>query len=214
MNILLLGVGGQGTHTVMEVLGRAAIAAGVPVRALSRASLARLGGPVACHLRLGHTCSPLIPAGSADIVVSMELAETLRAAPYVGPQTLLLVNRQRLVPVSASLWGRRYPTEEDIHGLFRRVGAQVTLIPAADLLGAPEARVGANLVMLGALCASADILPRDLVEQAILQRLPQAGPSSIEAFRRGYDFLAGYVAKAKLGPAREPQQAIPHDFPA
>src|SRR5438105_14132343 len=77
-NIVLLGIGGQGTLTLMEMLAIAAEAAEEEVRVLSRVSLARLGGSGMCHVRIGACASPAIPAGEADILLALEMREVLR----------------------------------------------------------------------------------------------------------------------------------------
>ena len=70
-NIVLIGIGGQGTLTLMEMLAIAAEAADEEVRVLSRVSLARLGGSGMCLVRLGSSASPAIPTGESDILFSL-----------------------------------------------------------------------------------------------------------------------------------------------
>src|SRR5579884_3377309 len=113
-NIVLLGIGGQGTLTMMEMLAMAAEAAGEEVRVLSRVSLARLGGSGMCHVRLGPSVSPAIPACEADILIALELSEVLRALPMAAQGALAFTSLYRRMPVAAGVNGLHYPTQEEI----------------------------------------------------------------------------------------------------
>jgi len=79
-NIYMSGVGGQGIGLLAELLGRAADHAGLAIRGCDTHGLAQRGGMVTSHLRLGPARSPLVPEGGADLVVSLERTEALRAA--------------------------------------------------------------------------------------------------------------------------------------
>ncbi|MFH2114422.1 MAG: 2-oxoacid:acceptor oxidoreductase family protein, partial [Spirochaetota bacterium] len=78
-NIYMTGVGGQGIGLLAEILARAADYAGLAVRGCDTHGLAQRGGMVTSHLRLGHSWSPLIPDGGADLVVALERHEAVRA---------------------------------------------------------------------------------------------------------------------------------------
>lgn len=79
-NIYMSGVGGQGIGLLAELLGRAADHAGLALRGCDTHGLAQRGGMVSSHLRLGRSRSPLVSEGGADLVVSLERTEALRAA--------------------------------------------------------------------------------------------------------------------------------------
>lgn len=79
-NVYMCGVGGQGIGLLAEILARAADYAGHEVRGCDTHGLAQRGGMVTSHLRLGRVRSPLVPDGRADLVVSLERTEALRAA--------------------------------------------------------------------------------------------------------------------------------------
>ncbi|HLX56505.1 MAG TPA: 2-oxoacid:acceptor oxidoreductase family protein, partial [Ktedonobacteraceae bacterium] len=127
VNIVLQGIGGQGTLTLMEMLAMAAEKAGEEVRVLSRVSLARLGGSGMCHIRLGPSASPAIPQGEADILVSLEMSEVLRALPLARPGALAFIHAYRRLPIATGTTGQHYPTRSeveeallarDIHAVF------------------------------------------------------------------------------------------------
>src|ERR1700724_1123689 len=136
-NIILLGIGGQGTLTLMEMLAIAAEAADEEVRVLSRVSLARLGGSGMCHVRLGPSASPAIPDGEADILIALELSEVLRALPMAAQGALAFTSLYRRMPVTAGVNGLHYPTREEIDHALQAAGVTGVFVP--EVLPAPGA---------------------------------------------------------------------------
>jgi indolepyruvate ferredoxin oxidoreductase beta subunit len=191
-NIILLGIGGQGTLTMMEMLAMAAEAAGEEVRVLSRVSLARLGGSGMCHVRLGPSASPAIPAGEADILIALELSETLRALPMASPGALAFTSLYRRMPVAAGVNGLHYPTREEIEQALQAAGVTGVFVP--EVLPSPEggteqagdSRV--NILMLGVFAGYTNLLPRSLLEQAIEQRLPRFAEQNTRTFEAGWNY--------------------------
>lgn len=197
-NIILLGIGGQGTLTMMEMLALAAEAAGEEVRVLSRVSLARLGGSGMCHVRLGPSASPAIPAGEADILIALELSEVLRGLPMAAPGALAFTSLYRRMPIAAGVNGLPYPTREEIDHALRE--ADVTGIFVPEDLPEPggktqqdgDSRV--NILMLGAFAGYTNLLPRALLEQAIQQRLPRFIAQNKRTFEAGWNYGASLLA--------------------
>src|SRR5438067_2400258 len=113
-NIILLGIGGQGTLTLMEILALAAEASDEEVRVLSRVSLARLGGSGMCHVRIGPSASPAIPIGEADILLALELSEVLRALHMARRGALAFINTFRRLSIAAGVAGMHYPTRAEV----------------------------------------------------------------------------------------------------
>ena len=105
-NIVMIGIGGQGTLTMMEMLAIAAEEANEEVRVLSRVSLARLGGSGMCHVRLGPSVSPAIPVGEADVLLALEMSEVLRALPMARRGALAFINTFRRLPIAAGVAGK------------------------------------------------------------------------------------------------------------
>lgn len=193
-NIILLGIGGQGTLTMMEILAMAAEAAGEEVRVLSRVSLARLGGSGMCHVRLGPAASPAIPTGEAHILIALELSEVLRALPMAGQGALAFVNLYRRMPVAGGVNDLHYPTREEVEQALQE--ASVTAIFVPELLPpsiggteqAGNSRI--NILMLGVFAGYTNLLPRALLEQAIEQRLPRFAAENARTFAAGWNYGA------------------------
>ncbi|HEY0756900.1 MAG TPA: 2-oxoacid:acceptor oxidoreductase family protein [Ktedonobacteraceae bacterium] len=212
-NIVMIGIGGQGALTMMEMLALAAEIAEREVHVLSRVSLARLGGVGLCHVRLGPCSSSAIPVGEADILLTLEMSEVLRALPMARPGAWAFVNCYRRLPIAAGVAGTRYPTQieiehalasQGIHSLFvpeqlpetfyvdEQVGISPTVeIPerAASAPSGKEEQIGrVNMSMLGVLCGFTELLPRPVLEEAIALRMPQLAQPSIQTFAAGWRF--------------------------
>ena len=189
-NIVLIGTGGQGALTMMEMLALAAEMADQGVRVLSRVSLARLGGTGMCHIRLGPASSPAIPLGEADILLTLEMSEVLRALPMARRGAQAFVSTHRRLPIAAGVAGRRYPSQEEIQQALAVRGVSTLFVPerlSADLSAEIQtSRI--NMILLGVLCGFTDLLPRPILEQAIALRLPQFAQQNIQMFGTGWLF--------------------------
>lgn len=192
-NLVVIGIGGQGALTMMEMLALAAEIAGQEVRVLSRVSLARLGGAGVCHVRLGPCSSPAIPVGEADILLTLEMSEVLRALPLARQGARAFVNRYRRLPVAAGVAGVSYPTQEEIERALTERGIGSLFVPErlpgafyVDEQAAQAERI--NMVMLGVLCGATELLPRPALEEAIALRLPHLVEQNIQTFAAGWQF--------------------------
>jgi len=106
-NILLCGVGGQGTILASKLIAEAAMRRGFAVRTAETIGMAQRGGCVASHVRIGHEIhSPLIPNASADLIIGFEPAEAIRALPYLKKDGAVVASRKRIQPVTAALGGK------------------------------------------------------------------------------------------------------------
>ena len=192
-NIVVIGIGGQGALTMMEMLALAAEIAEQEVRVLSRVSLARLGGAGVCHVRLGPCSSPAIPAGEADILLTLEMSEVLRALPLARRGACAFVNCYRRLPIAAGVAGARYPARAEIEHVLAERGVSSVFVPehlSADFYTDEESwqaeRV--NMTMLGVLCGATELLPRPALEEAIALRLPRLAEQNRANFDVGWRF--------------------------
>ena len=109
-DILICGVGGQGTVLASKIIAAAAMEAGDPVHSAETIGMAQRGGPVTSHVRIGEEAySPLIPFGSADMILAFEPAEAVRNLRYLKPDGIVIVNSVPVKPVTESLMLRRVP---------------------------------------------------------------------------------------------------------
>lgn len=193
INLVVIGIGGQGALTMMEMLALAAESAGQEVRVLSRVSLARLGGAGVCHVRLGPCSSPAIPTGEADILLTLEMSEVLRALPMARRGARAFINCYRRMPIAAGVAGVRYPAQEEIARALEEQGVRGIFVPEhlpldfyADEQAAQAERI--NMLMFGVLCGATELLPRPALEEAIALRLPHLVEQNIQTFDAGWQF--------------------------
>jgi indolepyruvate ferredoxin oxidoreductase beta subunit len=134
-SIYLTGVGGQGIGLISEIILRAADHGGHPVKSVDTHGLAQRGGIVVSQIRVGENVfSPLIPAGQADLVISLERHEALRAAGTVLKDNGCLIYYNTVwQPLSVRLNETAEVAENDIQELCRARGIQVISVFHKDL---------------------------------------------------------------------------------
>ena len=134
-NIYLTGVGGQGIGLISEVILRAADHGGHPVKSVDTHGLAQRGGIVVSQIRIGENVfSPLVPAGQADLVISLERHEALRAAGTVLKENGCLIYYNTVwQPLSVRLNETAEVAESDVQDLCHARGIQVISVFHEDL---------------------------------------------------------------------------------
>ncbi|MCK5127430.1 MAG: indolepyruvate oxidoreductase subunit beta [candidate division Zixibacteria bacterium] len=111
-NILIVGVGGQGVLLASELLSEVAMMRGLDVKKSEVHGMSQRGGVVSSHVRIGaKVYSPIIPYGQAEIVMSFEQAEGLRAMDWLAKDGRMIVSTTRLVPTTANFGGLGYPDD-------------------------------------------------------------------------------------------------------
>lgn len=150
-DIVIVGVGGQGVILISDVLGRAAVAAGMPVRGAETHGMAQRGGSVINHTRLGCKFSPMVPLGGADILLALEPAEALRFGHYLSQDGVALINTQPVLPISVTAGKLRYPSLQEMIEPLQRICKEVRPIDATGLARKAGTALAMNVVMLGAL---------------------------------------------------------------
>ena len=138
-DVVVVGVGGQGVILISEIIGRAAMLAGLSVRGVETHGMAQRGGSVINHIRVGCKYSAMISPGSADVLLAMEPAEALRYASYLSPKGVALVNTRPVMPVTVTTGQARYPSIEEILSPLREVACEVKAMDATGLAAKAEA---------------------------------------------------------------------------
>ena len=166
MDILIVGVGGQGTLLASRVLGKYALEQGFDVKLSEVHGMAQRGGSVMTYVRIGQKiASPIIDEGGADLILAFEKLEALRYAHYLKPGGKMLYSTQELMPMPVVTGAAEYP-----QGIEAVLGG--TPVDALSLaLQAGNAKA-ANSVMLGALCKLMNF-DRAAFENALLANIPQ-----------------------------------------
>ncbi|MCJ7606706.1 MAG: indolepyruvate oxidoreductase subunit beta [Thermoplasmata archaeon] len=196
VDIYLVGVGGQGIITASKIIGDAALISGEEVVMSETHGMAQRGGSVICTTRIGGARSSLIPDGRADVVVSLELLETLRAADKMSGRTTVLASTERMVPLSLSRRkDLRYPSVDEVTARLRTVAGPLVIVDARRLAEDAGVPISSNIVMIGALAGSgATGLPDEAFEKAIGRNIRRNVDENLVAFARGRDFAKKALA--------------------
>lgn len=129
-DILIAGVGGQGTILTGRIIASLAISEGMDVKTAETHGMAQRGGSVITHVRIGEKVfSPLIPAGDGDFLLSFEKMEALRWLPYLSPKGTVIVNTQELEPLPVLTGEAEYST-----GILEEIEGKVGRLIAAEAL--------------------------------------------------------------------------------
>ena len=190
VNIIVAGVGGQGSILASHIIAEAAILAeDVNVRVGETFGAAMRGGAVASHVRIGSDVhGPLVPRGEADLIVALEPLEGLRiGTEYVKDGGIVVLNTEGLMPVDVKIGAAEYPEVEDIKAALEKLGGKISVINATQLAVEAGTSKAMNIVMLGAVTASG-VLPfgKDIMLEAVKNRVPQKFlEANITAFRLG-----------------------------
>lgn len=172
-SIVLTGVGGQGVITAANILGKAAVRAGVNVFVSEVHGMAQRGGSVNCTVRLGDVSGPLVPNGSAKAMLCMEPSEALRYIQYTNKDTKIITDVTPVIPFTVATGDEEYPEVEKIFKELAKYG-KLYKVDATKLAKDAGAIITKNVVMLGAL-AGANVLPfkKEILLDTILENVPK-----------------------------------------
>ena len=148
-NILLCGVGGQGTILTSKILTEGLIQAGYDVKMSEVHGMAQRGGSVSTQVRYGDKVfSPLFGKGQADVCVAFERMEAARYADYLKPDGIYIINDYRMTPMSVAVGAASYPENaiEAVSAAFEAI-----IVPAADIAAGLGNVRTMNVVLLGSL---------------------------------------------------------------
>jgi len=188
-NIVLAGVGGQGTLLAAEALGIAAVKDGLNVRVSEIHGMAQRGGSVVSTVRIGeNVLASTVLEGQADILLGFERLETLRNVKYASEKTIVLMNTERIPPAELAFKKLKYPTVEEIVQKIRSFTKKIALVDASQLAKKAGSNLTQNVVLLGAL-AGTKLLPvkTESLLLAVRELVPEKHvDTNITAFKLGY----------------------------
>lgn len=161
LNVMLTGVGGQGTVLAAKVLAQAAQEKGWHVRTAETIGMAQRGGSVVSHVRMGNkgeeVHAPLIAKESADMIVAFEPAEGARMLPYLAREGALVTATTAIQPVTAALSADPYRGARIIEQLvnaFESAPERLVIVPDAALVKRAGSRKVLNTVLLASAVAT------------------------------------------------------------
>lgn len=184
-NILICGVGGQGTILASYVLGNAALKDGYKVRLGEIHGMAQRGGSVVSHVRMGdEVYGTVIPEGKADIIVAFEPLEALRNLSYLKNGGKTILNTEKINPISVSLGESEYPPLDEILSNLSEKG-KVYHFNATEIAKKVGNQVTMNMVMMGALSLLETPIKNETLLETILSVLSKKAEINMKAFEAG-----------------------------
>jgi indolepyruvate ferredoxin oxidoreductase beta subunit len=180
-NILIVGIGGQGTILASNILGEACLIEKRPVKGAETHGMAQRGGSVESHIRIDCEFGPLIPPGQADLLLSFDLLEALRYSHYLKEGGTIVVNKGLVLPTSVFSQKAEVPTEESITALLKR--HRLCILDAGRTATEAGSPLSVNVVMLGAASHLMPLAPGSLLE-AVKRSVPK---KTIDVNVRAFD---------------------------
>lgn len=188
LNILVVGVGGQGALTTAHLIARSAMKAGQNVLVAETHGMAQRGGSVEVHVRIGDVYSPLIPDCGADIVLALEPSEALRYAKYLKSDSKILLNSRKIVPPSVTVGLAKYPTIEEIVDNLKKITKEIYVVNASEIAENAGDVVTANVVIVGMMLSLLKLpFKVEQVEEVIKETMGKI-ELNLRALKMGYEF--------------------------
>ncbi len=186
LNFLFVGVGGQGVLTASDIAAQVGLDLGLEAKKSEVHGFAQRGGVVESHVRWGERAgAPLAEQGTVDVLVGFELLEAVRWIEWLRPGGSVVVNRQKMAPMSVTVGNAVYPDEAAILEALRRRAARVVLVDGLGLAERSGTIRAVNSAILGALSALLET-PPEVWEEAIVRRVPpRYAEANRIAFRLG-----------------------------
>ncbi len=186
MDILIVGVGGQGTLLASRVLGNLALALGYDVKLSEVHGMAQRGGSVVTHVRFGEKVfAPVIDENGADIILAFEKLEALRWAGRLKNNGRMFIGTQEIAPMPVITGAEQYPA--DIEERIKALVPDTVFVDALRLAQEAGNAKAVNIVLIGVLAKHMDI-----DKQAFLEAIKNTVPAktldiNLIAFELGYN---------------------------
>lgn len=183
-NIMIVGVGGQGTLLTSRILGNLAIRGGYDVKLSEVHGMAQRGGSVVTFVRYGEeVAEPIVEEGQADVLIAFERLEALRYLHFLKEDGVAIVNDWRIDPITVVTGSARYPADilNTLQAARKTVAVEATR--AAKDMGAPKAF---NVVVLGAAARYIGFKKEDWISVIEATVPPKTVDVNKKAFEAGY----------------------------
>ena len=155
-NVMIVGVGGQGSLLASKLLGRLLLKHGYDIKVSEVHGMNQRGGSVVTYVRFGDKVySPVIDKGQADYIVSFELLEAARWTEYLKPGGKIITNTQQINPMPVIIGAASYP--QDLLEQMQSLGIDVDALDALTLAEQAGSSKAVNLVLMGKLSKYFDI---------------------------------------------------------
>jgi len=190
-DVLLVGIGGQGIILASNILGEACIAEGRSVKGAETHGMAQRGGSVEGHIRIDGKFGPLVPPGSARLIIAFDMLEALRYAHFLAPGGTIVSNNRFVVPTSVYMQGAPVPDEAAIRE--RLSSRPLCVVDAEGIAGEAGNPLSQNVAMIGAASRFLPLKPASLLG-AVEKLVPK---KTVETNRRAFEL--GRAAGERCG---------------
>jgi indolepyruvate ferredoxin oxidoreductase beta subunit len=185
MNILIVGVGGQGTLLASRILGKYAEIAGLDCKLNEVHGMAQRGGSVVTHVKTAEKVySPVIAEGDADAVLAFEVLEAFRYRHFLKKDGVMIVNTQEIMPMPVIIGAAEYP--KNMLATMRAETRTVAVDALSLAISAGSAKA-VNTVILGCFARVAGIPYADIENALALSVKPKFLEMNKAALKKGYE---------------------------
>ena len=182
-NIMIVGVGGQGTLLASKLLGAVLLEKDYDVKVSEVHGMSQRGGSVVTYVRFGEKVySPIIDKGEADIILSFELLEAARWLEYLKPGGQMIVNTQRMEPMPVIIGAAEYP--EDIVAKMEQAGAKVDAMDFLAIANEAGSSKAVNITLMGRLSNYFPEIETEVWEKAMEKIVP---PKFLELNKKAFE---------------------------
>ncbi len=186
-NIMIVGVGGQGSLLASRIIGNAVLLKGYDVKVSEVHGMSQRGGSVVTYVRYGEKVwSPVICRGEADIILSFELLEAARWLPYLKKDGVIVVNTQEINPMPVITGAMKYP--ENIVEKIRSKGVRVVAADTLELARKAGNEKSSNVALIGLMGKYLNFDVNTLKESVRISVPPKFVDINIKAFELGYNY--------------------------
>ena len=185
-NVMIVGVGGQGSLLASKLLGRLLLSKGYDIKVSEVHGMSQRGGSVVTYVRFGDKVySPVIDKGQADFIVSFELLEAARWTEYLKPGGKIITNTQQVNPMPVIIGAAQYP--ENLLEKMQQAGLDVDGVDALSLAEEAGSSKAVNLVLMGRLSKYFDIPVQEWMQAIEASVPPKFLEMNKKAFNLGLD---------------------------
>lgn len=185
-NIMIVGVGGQGTLLTSRILGAIALTGGYDVKLSEVHGMAQRGGSVVTFVRYGDSVAePIVEEGQADILIAFERLEAMRYAHFLKPDGAIIINDIRIDPMSVVIGAASYPHQ--IVNTLRQSHKVLAVNATAEAKKLGNARVF-NVIILGVAAQHMEFSKEEWLRVIAETVPPKTVSINQEAFLAGYAY--------------------------
>ena len=189
-NIIIVGVGGQGSLLASKILGHLLLSQGYDVKVSEVHGMSQRGGSVITYVRFGDKVfSPVVDKGEADFIVSFEILETARWLSYLKVGGQIVTNTQQIDPMPVITGAATYP--ENLVEKMKSKNIKVDAMNCLELAQKAGSAKAVNIVLLGRLSHYFSEIPEDAWQKSLEANVP---PKFLELNKKAFEFGKNFAA--------------------